>query len=144
MDAPTDVYQPTTEIPDDEGEALLDELNRLDELTHSTTDKNGKSRTIRSGSKEERRAEAALHKAIIDAALRFKRHEEFTTWLLRNHCEHIDAMDPIRGHDLQINKIRALEVEVERLKSIVDGHSKLLDTLGHDLLARVAAKQEKA
>jgi hypothetical protein len=49
-----------------------------------------------SGSDAERYAIAALHAAMINAAARFKRHEEFSAWLGNNNRDHIEAYDPLR------------------------------------------------
>jgi hypothetical protein len=107
-------YKPTACLSDEEGKALLDELDRLE----------GAVCQLKPPRRSHRAAEldyavAELQIALIKAALKFARHQEFTAWLVGNHRENLDADDPLRGRDEQLNKIRDLEWRVGRLEEVV-------------------------
>jgi len=124
-------YKSTTSLPDDQGKALLGELCSMYSATF--TDENGKK--LRSGSLAERGAVAALQKAIIDAALRFDRHEEFTAWLGRNGYDFIDAYDPLRREREISNELYSLKHTVEWLTRRVDDHADFIQTYVKEKLA---------
>lgn len=105
-------YQSAPALPDVEGKMLLEELENL--YGSITFDEKGKK--VRRGSDDERYAIAALRKAMIDAALKFKRHEDFNDWLNRNMCFHLDCWDPTRGHDKQVDAIYDLEWRVQHVE----------------------------
>ena len=71
---------------------------------------------VRRGSSEERCAITDLRKAILDAADRFSRHEEFSAWLCKNHCYHIDGYDPQRVSREFLRKLEDLQWRVECLE----------------------------
>src|SRR5215471_9266683 len=105
-------YKSTPDLPDDEGKALLAELNKL--CGAIDFDDNGRKR--RRDSYERQYAETVLRKAVLDASGRFSRHENFTAWLCRNNCEHIEGFDTLRiSRDIS-NEVHLLRQRVEMLE----------------------------
>ena len=68
---------------------------------------------------EIRRATTQLQKAILDAADRFPDHASFSTWLTQNHCEHIEACDPLRMSEDMVAAIRDLRWRMQCVEKYV-------------------------
>jgi hypothetical protein len=116
-------YQTTPSLPDAEGKALLEELWRLYcaiEYDEETKKK------VRRGSDAVHWATVALQTAIIKAAARFERHEEFSAWLSRNRADSVEAYDPVRGRTKQADAICDLEWKVFCLEDNLKGVNELL------------------
>jgi hypothetical protein len=128
-------YQPAMSLNDDDGKALLEELETL--WLAITHDASGKK--VRQGSDAERWAVAALHTAILQAAARFRRHEDFTGWVLENGLDYVEAYDPIRGRDEQARAIEDLRFEVKVLREKVENLATLLSMMA---LARQGVEGE--
>jgi hypothetical protein len=113
-------YHSTPALPDAEGEALLNKLYRLSfaRTFKEPDEKNNrkKLRKVRNGSYEQRWAQAQLEIAMVEASLRFEKHEDFSKWLLGNGAVDLDALDPIRGRDKQSDAIRDLQYQMEGIK----------------------------
>jgi hypothetical protein len=135
-------YQSTACLPDDEGKALLAELSRLSGAIWWDAEKaKPRNRRISPAERQEREAIASLRVAIIKTAARFERHEDFTAWLCRNNREDIEAYDPIRGRDEQVDAIRNLQWKVEILEDALGGTNKFIAQLVSERLATAKAGQ---
>ncbi|MDA9400779.1 hypothetical protein [Bradyrhizobium sp. CCBAU 45389] len=84
-------YVPTVCLSNDEGVSLLRKLGELDWVVGMYTTSTGKLRRVRRGSPREATAYHAFSAAMIDALHSFDIPGEFSQWLIRNHCEHIEA-----------------------------------------------------
>jgi hypothetical protein len=94
---------------------------------------------IRKAEAEHRQAVRKLQIALIEASLRFERHQDFTAWLVANNCECIESYDPIRGRDEQVSAIWDLKRRVSDIDDIVDALSARNPTLLREPLACLAA-----
>jgi hypothetical protein len=128
-------YKPTPALSDEDGLALLNELNNL----FGTIERDDSGKKVRFNSSAQRFAIAELQRALIKAASRFEHHEEFTAWLCRNNEHHLEAYDPIRGRSKQADAIRDLQWQMERIEHQVRGLERLIRMIVDE---RVTKKQE--
>jgi len=113
-------YHPTPHLTDADGNKLLGELSGLYSAT--MCGENGKELKMPRSNADYwtiRQAQTQLRKAILDAADRFPDHASFSTWLLQNHCEHIEACDPLRMEADMVAAIRDLRWRVARTEEYV-------------------------
>jgi len=128
-------YKPTPDLPDDEGKALLKHLETLwAEIDRAFSDK--KLKRIRNSLAPLRQDETTLRKALLDAAVRFSTHENFTTWLCRNHCEHIEAYDPLRTTNEVLDAIHELRWKMQCLEDNMEGVDKIIKALVEERLSK--------
>jgi hypothetical protein len=128
-------YKPTPDLPDDEARALLKHLETLwAEIDRAFSDK--KLKRIRNSLAPLRQDETTLRKALLDAAVRFSTHENFTTWLCRNHCEHIEAYDPLRMTNEVLDAIHELRWKMQCLEDNMEGVDKIIKALVEERLSK--------
>ena len=95
---------------------------------------------MRRNSQAQGDAVTALQKAILDAANRFGRREEFSAWLCRNMRPDIDAYDP-RGLDMQVR--RALDDMQWRVKCLEESKQST-DKILMEIALRLPKTQSEA
>lgn len=101
-----DDYVSTPSLPDDKGRALLEELT---DLYHAISFDPETNKKVRSGSRDERYATAALEAAMIKAAANFEHHRDFTAWL----PDYLSGYDPVFTRIELTNKIHDLKWRVD-------------------------------
>jgi len=110
-------YRSTPHLSDEEGRKLLDGLNEL--YSASMCNENGKALKMPRANAdywEIRRAETKLQQAILGVADRFPNHASLSDWLCQNHCEHIEAYDPLRMTDDMVAAVRDLRWRMKNLE----------------------------
>ena len=113
-------YRPTPYLTDADGNKLLGDLSGL--YLATMCGEHGKELKMpRSNADywEIRRATTQLRKAILDAADRFPDHASFSTWLVQNHYEHIEAYDPLRMSEDMTAAIRDLRWRMRCMEKYV-------------------------
>jgi hypothetical protein len=120
-------YRPTPHLTDADGNRLLRDLSELYIATmRGENDKELKMPRSNADYWEIRRAATQLRKAILDAADQFPDHASFSTWLAQNHCEHIEAYDPLRMQDDMVAAIRDLRWRMAHMEQYVRSLNVLL------------------
>jgi hypothetical protein len=121
MNMETDItYRSTPHLTDADGNKLLSDLSEL--YIATMRGENGKELKMPRANAdywEIRRATTQLRKAILDAADRFPDYASFSTWLVQNHCEHIEAHDPLRMTEDMVAAIRDLRWRMQCLEKYV-------------------------